>query len=144
VLIGQIIASKGAAVVTASSDATIADVVRVLKDKRIGAIVISSEDDQIDGIISERDITRGLADHGAALLDKKVRELMTSEVVTCGPDDGVEKLMQDMTSGRFRHMPVVQNGRLMGIISIGDVVKHRLHELETEAHMLQDYIAGGA
>jgi CBS domain-containing protein len=144
VLIGQIIASKGAAVVTAPLDATIADIVKVLKEKRIGAIVISSGEDQIAGIISERDITRGLADHGSALLGKKVSDMMTSEVVTCGPDDGVEKLMQEMTSGRFRHMPVVQNGRLMGIISIGDVVKHRLQELETEAHMLQDYIAGGA
>lgn len=143
-LIGQILAAKGAAVVTTKPDATVADAVKLLKEKGIGSIVVSEDGSRIAGIFSERDIARGLADHGAGILDKKVADLMTQEVKTCAPDDGVEKLMQDMTSGRFRHMPVVQGGRMVGLVSIGDVVKHRLHELEAEAHMLQDYIAGSA
>ena len=142
-LIGQILAAKGSDVVTTRPDASVADVVRLLKEKRIGAVVVTDARGNVVGIISERDVALGLADHGAALLDKKVRQIMTKDVVTCAPDDGVEKLMQTMTEGRFRHLPVVQDGRMVGIISIGDVVKHRLQELETEAHLLHDYIAGG-
>jgi CBS domain-containing protein len=141
-LIGQILAGKGRDVVSTRPDATIADVAKLLKAKRIGAVVVIDPRGGLCGIISERDLARGLADHGAKLLDMRVSELMTPEVVTCSPDDGLDKLMKQMTEGRFRHLPVIEDGKLAGIISIGDVVKHRLQELENEAHLLHDYIAG--
>jgi CBS domain-containing protein len=143
-LIAQILAGKGSDVVSTRPDATIAEVAGLLKEKRIGAVIVTDADGALCGIISERDIARGLANHGGKLLDMKVARLMTADVVTCSPDDGIEKLMQTMTEGRFRHLPVVKDGKLSGIISIGDVVKHRLKELEAETHMLQDYIHGGA
>jgi CBS domain-containing protein len=141
-LIAQILEGKGSDVIATRPEAAIAEVARVLKQKRIGALVVTDADGQLCGIISERDLARGLADHGAGLLEMKVAELMTAEVVTCTPDDGLEKLMQTMTERRFRHLPVVRDGELIGIISIGDVVKHRLQELEAETHMLHDYIHG--
>ena len=143
-LIGQILGAKGGKVTTIAPDATIAEVARLLKQHRIGAVVVTEADGQLCGIISERDLAKGLADHGARLLDLRVRQLMTAEVVTCAPGDSLEKLMQTMTERRFRHLPVVQDGEMVGIISIGDVVKHRLLELEAETHLLHDYIAGGA
>jgi len=141
-LIAQILAGKSSDVVSTRPEATVAEVVRLLKEKRIGAVVVLDAGGRLCGIISERDIARGLADHGAGLLDKQVAALMTRDVVTCVPEDDLRTLMQRMTDGRFRHLPVVKDGELNGIISIGDVVKHRLLELETEAHMLQDYIQG--
>ena len=141
-LIGQILAGKGRDVVSTRPDATIAEVARLLKARRIGAVVVIDSRGGLCGIISERDLARGLADHGAKLLEMRVSELMTPDVVTCSPEDGVDKLMKQMTEGRFRHLPVIENGKLAGIISIGDVVKHRLQELENEAHLLHDYIAG--
>jgi CBS domain-containing protein len=143
-LIEQILASKGRDVVTTRPDATIAEVAKLLKAKRIGAVVVTDVDGALCGIISERDLARGLADHGAKLLGMRVSQLMTVDVVTCSPGDSLDRLQQQMTEGRFRHLPVVDDGRMIGIISIGDVVKHRLDELETEAHMLHDYITGGA
>jgi CBS domain-containing protein len=143
-LIAQILAGKGRDVVTTRPDATIAEVAKLLKAKRIGAVVVTDADGGVCGIISERDLARGLADHGANLLRMRVGDLMTREVSTCSPDDGIDRLMQQMTEGRFRHLPVVEDGRMIGIISIGDVVKHRLQELEHEAHLLHDYISGGA
>jgi CBS domain-containing protein len=143
-LIAQILAGKSPDVVTTRPDATIAEVAKLLKAKRIGAVVVTDVDGGLCGIISERDLARGLADHGADLLTLRVGDLMTREVSTCSPDDGIDQLMQQMTEGRFRHLPVVADGRMIGIISIGDVVKHRLQELEQEAHMLHDYISGGA
>jgi CBS domain-containing protein len=143
-LIGQILAGKGQEVVSTRPDATIAEVAGLLKARRIGAVVVTDAAGDLCGIISERDLARGLADHGAKLLDMRVSQLMTAEVVTCSPDDGIGQLMHTMTERRFRHLPVVDDGKMIGIISIGDVVKHRLQELETETHLLHDYIAGGA
>jgi CBS domain-containing protein len=143
-LIGQILADKGRDIVSTRPDATIAEVVKLLQAKRIGAVVVMDDGGALCGIISERDLARGLADQGAKLLEMRVGQLMTSEVETCTPDDDLEKLMKQMTEGRFRHLPVLRDGEMIGIISIGDVVKHRLHELESETHMLHDYIAGGA
>ena len=143
-LIAQILAGKGSDVISTRPEATIAEVAGLLKEKRSGAVVVTEADGRLCGIISERDLARGLANYGSKLLDMKVGTLMTSDVVTCSPDDGIETLMQTMTDGRFRHLPVVKDGELTGIISIGDVVKHRLKELEAETHMLQDYIHGGA
>jgi CBS domain-containing protein len=141
-LIAQILAGKGSDVISTRPGATIAEVARLLKEKRIGAVVVLDADGRLAGIISERDLARGLAQHGAGLLDLQVAALMTKAVVTCAPEDDLRTLMQRMTDGRFRHLPVVKDGRLSGIISIGDVVKHRLQELETETHMLQEYIHG--
>jgi CBS domain-containing protein len=141
-LIAQILSGKGGQVVTTRPEAPVAEVARLLKEKRIGAVVVADGRGAIKGIISERDLARGLADHGAALLEMKVAELMTREVTTCAPGDGLEKLMHQMTEGRFRHLPVVEKGKMVGIISIGDVVKHRLQELETERRQLHEYIAG--
>jgi CBS domain-containing protein len=142
-LIGQILAAKGAKVVSTRPDATIADVAKLLRREKIGAVVVM-EAEALRGIISERDLARGLADHGAKLLEMKVGQLMTRDVVTCTPDAGIDHLMQTMTDGRFRHLPVLKDGKVAGIVSIGDVVKHRLDELEAETHQLQDYIAGTA
>jgi CBS domain-containing protein len=140
-LVGQILATKGSKVVSTRPDATIAEVVGLLRRERIGAVVVT-EAGALCGIISERDVARGLADHGAELLEMKVGQLMTREVVTCTPEDTVDHLRETMTEGRFRHLPVLRDGEMVGIVSIGDVVKHRLDELEMETHQLQDYIAG--
>jgi CBS domain-containing protein len=143
-LIGQILAGKGRDVVSTRPDATIAAVAKLLKAKRIGAVVVIDRDGSLCGIISERDLARGIADHGAKLLEMRVSELMTAELVTCAPGDGIGQLMHQMTERRVRHLPVIEDGRLAGIISIGDVVKYRLQELEAETHMLHDYIAGAS
>jgi CBS domain-containing protein len=143
-LIRHILAGKGSDVVTTRPDATVTDVAKLLKAKRIGAVVVTDAEGALCGIVSERDLACGLADHGAGLVKMRVAELMTQEISTCSPDDGIDRLMRQMTEGRFRHLPVIEDGRMIGIISIGDVVKHRLQELEHEAHMLQDYISGGA
>jgi CBS domain-containing protein len=143
-LIAQILAGKGRDVVSTRPDATVAEVASLLKAKRIGAVVVTDAEGTLCGIISERDLARGLAHYGADLLQMRVGELMTTAVTTCAPDDGIDKLMQKMTEGRFRHLPVIEDGRMIGIISIGDVVKHRLQELEAETNLLHDYIAGGA
>lgn len=143
-LIGQILSSKGRDVVSIQAGSTVADVVSLLAEKEIGAVVVTDQGGGLRGIISERDVARGLATHGVRLLDTKVDDLMTRDVVTCSPEDGIEVLMSEMTEGRFRHLPVLSGERLIGIISIGDVVKHRLQELEREAHQLHDYIAGSA
>jgi CBS domain-containing protein len=143
-LIAQILAGKGSDVITTRPEATIDEVAHLLNDKRIGAVVVLDADAKLCGIISERDLARGLARHGAALLEMQVGALMTRGVVTCAPEDDLQTLMQRMTEGRFRHLPVVKEGKLTGIISIGDVVKFRLQELEVETHMLQDYIHGNA
>jgi len=140
--IKQILASKGSRVVTTQPDATIAEVATLLKRERIGAVIVSDATGELCGIISERDLARGLADHGAGLLDLRVEEMMTAEVITCTPNDSLETLMQEMTARRFRHLPVLEAGKVVGIISIGDVVKHRLQELEKETNLLQDYIVG--
>lgn len=140
----QILTSKGGDIVSTGPSTRIADVAALMGKKRIGAIVVLEEDDRIVGIVSERDITRGLAEHGADLLSMTTDQIMTRDVVTCTPEDGTDKLMRKMTTGRFRHLPVVEKAKMVGIVSIGDIVKHRLEELENEASLLQDYIAGAA
>lgn len=136
------LAAKGTQVATVRSDATVATVVRRLKLEGIGALVVSDDGKRIQGIISERDIVRGLADHGAALLQMPVSDLMTSSVKTCRQDANVTDVMMEMTRSRVRHLPVVENHELCGLVSIGDVVKNRLEELETETHVLRDFIVG--
>lgn len=140
----DLIAAKGAAVATTRPDATIATALKRLKMEGVGALVVSDDGKAVAGILSERDIVRGLPDHGAELLDMRVEEVMTRSVKTCSLDSTVDELMGEMTRSRFRHMPVVADGELRGIVSIGDVVKNRLEELETETHVLRDYIVGRA
>jgi CBS domain-containing protein len=137
-----ILRSKGATVITIRPDASIRDLVRGLRDERIGAMVVSEDERSVVGIISERDVVRGLADHGPRVLDLRVAELMTRAVVSCRPQDTVKQVMAQMTSRRIRHLPVVTDGVLRGIVSIGDVVKNRLEEVETETNVLREaYIA---
>lgn len=138
----DMLGQKGDKVATVRPHATIDTALHKLKLEGVGALVVSEDDQTVAGIISERDIVRGLPDHGAALLPMKVSELMTKSVKTCKPDDKIQDIMLEMTRSRFRHMPVISDGKLCGIISIGDVVKSRLEELETETHVLRDYIVG--
>jgi CBS domain-containing protein len=137
-----ILRTKGRAVATIRPDATVGAAVDELISRNIGALVISADGKSVDGIISERDIVHALAARGAGLLSLKVAEIMTRAVVTCDPADSVEQLMAEMTNRRIRHFPVVQDGRLCGIVSIGDVVKNRLDEVEFEARSLRSFIAG--
>ena len=139
--VSTIIQSKGTVVHTIAPDATIADAVARLRDLRIGALVVSGDGGAIDGIVSERDIVHGLAEDGMGLLDRKVADLMTVEVVTCAPDDTGRGVLGYMTERRIRHVPVVEDGRLTGMVSIGDVVKSRLDEIMREAEALRDYIS---
>jgi CBS domain-containing protein len=141
--VGEILREKGRDVVTIASDATIADAAKRLAQRRIGALVASDASGGLLGILSERDIVRAVAEHGAAALTQTVGRHMTQVVSTCAEADTVDALMETMTNGRFRHMPVIENGRLCGIVSIGDVVKTRIAETEREAATLRGYIAAG-
>ncbi len=136
-----ILKSKGTAVETIRPNATVSDAVDRLKSKRIGVLIVSEDGKTVSGIISERDIVSGLAEFGASLLDQRVEGLMTRDVKTCTPEDTVNSVMELMTDRRIRHVPVVHDGALGGIISIGDAVKSRLQELEHEAEHLREYIS---
>jgi CBS domain-containing protein len=135
---------KGDGVVTIAPTATIAEAVELLCRKRIGALVVSAGGAEPQGILSERDIVHGLGAQGASLLDRRVQDLMTKTVVTCSPQDRLADLMALMTERRIRHIPVLRNGRLAGLVSIGDVVKNRLDEIELETSSLKAYVAGAA
>jgi CBS domain-containing protein len=137
-----ILRTKGSGVATIRPDETVGAAVSELISRNIGALVVSQDGEIVDGIISERDIVLGLADHGAALLSLNVAAMMTRRVVTCRLSDSVDQLMAEMTNRRIRHFPVVEDGRLRGIVSIGDVVKSRLDEVEYEASSLRSFIAG--
>jgi CBS domain-containing protein len=136
--VGEILKKKGPDVVTIERGASISDAVERLRSEAIGALVVSSDGNAVDGLISERDIVRGLADRGNDLLGMTVEDLMSKPVKTCAPEDGVEMVMLQMTEMRARHFPVVDNGRLVGIVSVGDVVKNRLEEVELETKVLRD------
>ena len=136
--VASILKVKGSSVATTQPDATIATVARELTRQGIGALVVSENGASVLGMIGERDIVHGLAEHGARLLDMRVAQLMTRAVITCVPDDSITRVMAQMTRHRVRQIPVVEGGRLQGIVSIGDVVKHRLDELETEANVLRE------
>ena len=134
-----ILDAKGRQVVSIGADAKVSSAVKILSERRIGAVLVLAGG-KIEGIISERDIVRVLGERGAGILDEPVRAVMTTRVMTCRRSDTVASLMEQMTEGKFRHMPVVEDGQLIGIISIGDVVKHRLQEMEHEQNALRDYI----
>jgi CBS domain-containing protein len=134
----DVLKGKDSRVVTMRPNSTIDTVVRRMRLERIGAVVISPDGKSVVGILSERDILRALPDHGAALLALKAEDLMTREVVTCTREDTLKSAMVKMTQRRIRHLPVVEQGKLVGIVSIGDAVKSRLEEVELEANVLRD------
>jgi len=134
---------KGTEIVTVTPDIRVRRLLAVLAEHRIGAVVVSHDGTSVDGIVSERDIVRALAEQGAAVLSEPVTAIYTAEVHTVTPQTSLEEVMRMMTVHRARHVPVLVDGRLAGIVSIGDVVKSRIDELETERATLTDYITGG-
>jgi CBS domain-containing protein len=139
-LIDTILRAKGSDVTTVAPGATVRELLAELAEHNIGAVVVSDDGVTIVGIVSERDVVRRLHDQGARILDAEVSSIMTRDVRTVGPGANVEELRRTMTDHRFRHMPVVEDGRLVGIVSIGDVVKSAIEELETEKASLVDYL----
>jgi len=138
--ISDVIRRKGNLVVTLRSDATVLRLLEILEQHHIGAVVVSDDGSTVSGIVSERDVVRHLYTDGAGVLDQTVAMIMTSEVQTCTPDDGIEDLARTMTERRFRHVPVVVDGLLVAMVSIGDIVKSRMDELQTERDHLVGYI----
>ncbi len=138
--ISQLLRHKSREVTTIDGGESVRSALAMLAEKGIGALVVSSDGRRIDGIVSERDVARGLHERGAGLLAEPVSSVMTAQVHTCTPDSGVHDLARIMTDRRVRHVPVVDGGALVGIVSIGDVVKARLDELEEERKQLVDYI----
>jgi CBS domain-containing protein len=138
-----ILAAKklGGDIISIEPTADLATAAKLLSKHRIGSVVILGAGERLVGILSERDIVRALSEQGAGALALPVGQVMTRDVATCGEDDTVASIMERMTAGRFRHMPVVANGRLVGLISIGDVVKQRVEEIEAESEAMRDYIA---
>jgi CBS domain-containing protein len=140
VQISQLLRRKDPEVATIDPSASVRSALDLLASKGIGALVVSADGRRVDGIVSERDVARGLHDRGAGLLADPVSSVMTTEVHVCPPDASVDALARTMTDKRVRHVPVVVDGELVGIVSIGDVVKARLDELEEERRQLVDYI----
>jgi CBS domain-containing protein len=135
-----ILATKGTDVTTIEPTAKLEHAISVLAKHRIGALVVLGADNRVIGILSERDVVRAVSGEGQGALEQPVSQMMTRTVVTCTESDVISDIMERMTHGRFRHIPVVENDRLVGIISIGDVVKHRLGEMQRESEALRDYI----
>lgn len=142
-MVGFILQRKGSDVATIPRTSTVSVAADHLTTRRIGALVVSDDGQMIDGIISERDIVRAVAHHGPSVLMHTVSEIMSTPVLTCRLDDTVDSLMALMTERRVRHLPVVANGALVGLVSIGDIVKYRVDELQTETKVLLDYISNG-
>ncbi|HBO54020.1 CBS domain-containing protein [Janibacter sp. LM] len=138
--ISDVLRTKGTDVVTVPPDSTVAELLGLLAEHHIGAVVVSSADGVVDGIVSERDVVRRLHDVGTQILDGPVSAIMTDEVHTCGEHDDISDLETQMTERRIRHVPVVRDGRLVAIVSIGDVVKHRIRDLSAERDQLEAYI----
>ena len=138
-----VLKGKGSEVATIGPEHTLLDAVGELGRRRIGALVVIAADGSVTGIVSERDIVAAIARDGASALERAVRDVMTADVITCSPTDTMEQLMSAMTEQHIRHLPVLSGGALVGIISIGDVVKRRVAEIEDEATALGDYITHG-
>ena len=141
--VATILKMKGSDVATARADASVMEIVKDLAEHGVGAMVIVDDDGHVTGIISERDVVRAISKRGNEALTAPTSEVMTHDVVTCSEEDTVADLMEQMTDGRFRHLPVIVNGKLGGIVSIGDVVKQRIAEAEQEAAAMRAYIATG-
>ena len=138
--VSTILAGKGRGVVSIEPNARLASAVETLAEKRIGAVVVLGAGHRIAGILSERDIVRALAERGTDALAEPVSRIMTRKVFTCSESETVASVMERMSDGKFRHMPVVDQGQVVGIVSIGDVVKHRLHAMERDSAAMRDYI----
>jgi CBS domain-containing protein len=136
----SILAAKGGDVITIEPTSTLAAAAALLARHRIGALVVLGAGDRIAGILSERDIVRAIAERGREVLDEPLSQSMTRHVATCAPEDSIKSIMERMTAGKFRHVPVLESAKLAGIVSIGDVVKQRLGEMERESEAMRDYI----
>ena len=141
--VSDILSQKGGLVFTVTPGTTLAQIAQQLSTRRIGSVLIMADADTVSGIVSERDVVRAMAQRGGAALELEARQVMTRDVKTCHPDDSIERVMEVMTQGRFRHLPVVDHGELIGLISIGDVVKARLEETRHETEALKAYIVAG-
>jgi CBS domain-containing protein len=141
--IAQILKSKGRAVATARPDATLGEIISKLAQKKIGAIVIVGDNGEVAGILSERDVIRRLGERGAEALRETAAQIMTAAVITCQESSTLDELMELMTQGRFRHVPVIEDGALVGIVSIGDIVKHHIAEVEMEVSAMRGYFVTG-
>lgn len=141
-VIAGILKAKGGVTLSVSPNAPVADVVQTLASNRIGAVLVVAASGALMGILSERDIVRSLAENGAGTLDRTASDLMTSNVTTAAPQTTVAEAMELMTTGRFRHVPVLDDGRLVGLVSIGDVVKAKIADAEQEVDSLRSYVAG--
>lgn len=139
-IVKSILSAKGRDVATIAPTATLAEATKILAERKIGALVVTGAGGRIVGIVSERDMVRAFAQHGVSAFQRPLTDVMTRKVVTCSLTDTVSMLMERMTAGKFRHLPVTDNDDLVGIISIGDVVKYRLTELEFEKDAMRDYI----
>jgi CBS domain-containing protein len=137
----HILQSKGHNVLTIDPDRTLGEAAQLLSERKIGAVLVSNTFRPVLGILSERDIVRAIAARGPSALDEPVSRSMTEKVMTCTCQSGINEVMEMMTQGKFRHVPVMEGGRLVGIVSIGDIVKHRLAEVEAETQAMRDYIA---
>ena len=142
--VSAILEGKGHEVLTASAQDRLVDAARSMADRGVGALVVVDEHGGVEGIVSERDVVRRVAADGAEALEQRIVEVMTRPVTTCSPSTGTTELASTMTEGRMRHLPVVEEGRLVGIVSIGDVVKSRLDELATQTESLERYVTGTA
>lgn len=141
-LVSQILGQKTGGVITAPPSMSVADLAALLAEKKIGSVVVTTDGKTVAGIVSERDVVRSLAQNGAGALVGPISGIMTAKVVTCAPDDTADMVLQRMTDGRFRHIPVLAGGAMVGLISIGDVVKARLAELSMEKDALEGMIKG--
>jgi CBS domain-containing protein len=135
----SILNTKGHQVMSVEPEAKLSAAIKLLSEKKIGAVLVMSQS-RLEGILSERDIVRVLGERGAGVLDEPVAGVMTRKVVTCKETDTVAELMETMTTGKFRHLPVLENNKVVGLISIGDIVKWRVREYESEQEALRDYI----
>jgi CBS domain-containing protein len=142
VRIADVLKNKGAGVLTVGPDMTVADLLASLVTRNVGAMVVVTDGAPV-GIVSERDVVRRLHEFGAELLERPVSDIMTAKVITCTPEDELDSLSALMTTNRVRHVPVLQNGHLSGIVSIGDVVKTRMEQLEAQQEQLEAYITQG-
>jgi CBS domain-containing protein len=141
--VSDILSQNGGLVYTVTPGTLVSQVAQQLSTRRVGCVLVLEDIDTIAGIVSERDLVRALAQHGDKALPMEVHTIMTRQVVTCDPDDSIDQVMAMMTRGRFRHLPVVRHGELLGLVSIGDVVKARLAEAAHETEALKAYIVAG-
>ena len=141
--VSDILSLKGGLVYTVTPGTSVGQISQHLSTRHIGSVLILDSDDSVAGIVSERDLVHAFAKHGAAALELEAHTVMTRDVVTCDPDDSIDQVMESMTQGRFRHLPVVRHSELLGLVSIGDVVKARLEETRHETEALKAYIVAG-